>query len=136
VLCVGASHAFGGTGPALKALVQVVPASGRLLFGDGSWTGTPSSAAMGIFGDEVLPLPELLEASRAAGWRLIHMSTAEQREWDDFESTFRAGRQEWLLAHGDDPRAAEVREWLDAGEREYVQSYRGVLGFAYLVLAR
>jgi len=62
-------------------------------------------------------------------------STADQREWDDFESTFRAGRQEWLLAHGDDPRAAEVRDWLDTRERQYVQAYRGILGFAYLVLA-
>ena len=73
--------------------------------------------------------------ARAAGWRLIHMSTADQREWDDFESTFRAGRQGWLLAHGDDPRAAEVRDWLDARERQYIGTYRGILGFAYLILA-
>jgi ubiquinone/menaquinone biosynthesis C-methylase UbiE len=132
-LCIGSSHAFGGARPALKALAQVVPAGGRLLFGEGCWGGTPSPAAMEIFG-EVLPLPQLLEECRSAGWRLLHLSTADQREWDDFESTFRAGRQEWLLTHGDDPRAAEVRDWLDAREREYVQAYRGVLGFAYLVL--
>jgi hypothetical protein len=58
-----------------------------------------------------------------------------QLEWDDFESTFRAGRQEWLLAQAADPRAADVRDWLDARERQYVEVYRGVLGFAYLVLA-
>jgi hypothetical protein len=51
------------------------------------------------------------------------------------ESTFRAGRQEWLLAHGGDPRAQEVRDWLDTRERQYVEVYRGILGFAYLVLA-
>jgi SAM-dependent methyltransferase len=135
VLCVGASHAFGGTEPALKALAQVTAPGGRLLFGDGYWAGTPSPAAAAIFGEAVPSLPQLLEASRAAGWRVIHMSTADQREWDDFESTFRAGRQEWLLAHGDDPRAAEVRDWLDAREREYVEAYRGILGFAYLILA-
>ncbi len=135
VLCVGASHAFGGTGPALKALTQVIPAGGRLLFGDGYWASTPSPAAMGIFGEAVLSLPQLLEACRATGWRVIHMSTADQREWDDFESTFRAGTQEWLLTHSDDPRAAEVRDWLDTRERQYVEIYRGVLGFAYLILA-
>jgi hypothetical protein len=59
----------------------------------------------------------------------------DQRGWDDFESTFRAGRQEWLLAHPDDPRAAEIRDWLDQREREYVEIYRGVLGFVYLILA-
>lgn len=134
-LCVGASHAFGGTQAALTALTRVTAVGGRLLFGDGYWAGTPSPAATALFGDTVLSLPRLLEACRAAGWRVIHMSAADQREWDDFESTFRAGRQEWLLAHGDDPRAAEVRDWLDARERQYVEVYRGILGFAYLVLA-
>jgi cyclopropane fatty-acyl-phospholipid synthase-like methyltransferase len=134
-LCVGASHAFGGTEPALKALTQVTAPAGRLLFGDGYWASTPSPAAITIFGEAVPSLPQLLEACRAAGWRVIHMSAADQREWDDFESTFRAGRQEWLLAHSDDPRAAEVRDWLDARERQYVEAYRGILGFAYLVLA-
>jgi cyclopropane fatty-acyl-phospholipid synthase-like methyltransferase len=135
VLCLGASHAFGGTERALSVLAAKVPAGGRLLYGDGCWENPPTPAATGIFGDEVLPLPGLLEACRAAGWRVIHLSTADQREWDDFESTFRAGRQEWLIGHGDDPRAAEVRDWLDTREREYVEVYRRVLGFAYLVLA-
>jgi cyclopropane fatty-acyl-phospholipid synthase-like methyltransferase len=135
VLCLGASHAFGGTGRALTALAATVPAGGRLLYGDGCWENPPAAAATEIFGDEVLPLPGLLEACRAAGWRVIHLSTADQREWDDFESTFRAGRQEWLAGHGGDPRAAEVRDWLDTRERQYVEVYRQVLGFAYLVLA-
>jgi SAM-dependent methyltransferase len=135
VLCIGSSHAFGGTEAALQALALVVPRGGRLLFGDGYWAGTPSPEAAEMFGEQIRPLPELLEICRAQGWRVIHMSTADQREWDDFESTFRAGRQEWLLSHGDDPRAAQVRDWLDTRERQYVQVYRGVLGFAYLVLA-
>jgi cyclopropane fatty-acyl-phospholipid synthase-like methyltransferase len=135
VLCVGAAHAFGGAGPALAALAQVVPPGGRLLFGDGYWEGVPSAAATEIFGEQLLPLSQFLEECRTAGWRVIHLSTADQREWDDFESTFRAGRQEWLLAHGDDPRAAEVRDWLDTRERQYAGVYRQVLGFAYLILA-
>jgi cyclopropane fatty-acyl-phospholipid synthase-like methyltransferase len=134
VLCVGAAHAFGGTGPALAALAQVVPPGGRLLFGDAYWEGVPSAAAIEIFG-EMLRLPQFLEECRAAGWRVIHLSTADQREWDDFESTFRAGRQEWLLAHDDDPRAPGVRDWLDTREREYAGVYRQVLGFVYLILA-
>lgn len=135
VLCAGASHAWGGTTPALNALAGVVSAGSRLLFGDGYWETAPSAAATEMFGEEVLPLAGLLEACRSAGWRVIHMSVASQLEWDDFESTFRAGRQEWLLAHAGDPRAAGLRDWLDARERQYFEVYRGVLGFAYLVLA-
>jgi cyclopropane fatty-acyl-phospholipid synthase-like methyltransferase len=135
-VCVGASHAFGGTSAALTALASIVPAGGRLLFGDAFWEREPSEAALAIFGDSLLPLAGLLEACRSAGWRVIHLSTADQREWDDFESTFRAGRQEWLLAHPGHPRADEIRDWLDQREDEYVGVYRGVVGLAYMVLAR
>lgn len=132
-LCIGASHAFGGTRQALAALAGVTD---RLLYGEGCWSAEPTPAAKEIFGDEVLPLPDLLEACRDTGWRVLHLSTADQREWDDFESTSRAGRLRWLLANPDDPRAVETREWLDTREREYVTAYRRVLGFAYLVLVK
>jgi SAM-dependent methyltransferase len=135
VLCLGASHAFGDARRALTTLAGLVPPGGRLLYGDGFWERPPTAAATEMFGDDLLPLPGLLGACRAAGWRVIHLSTADQREWDDFESTWRAGRQEWLIGHGGDPRAAEVRDWLDTRERGYVEVYRQVLGFAYLVLA-
>ncbi|MFR9775088.1 SAM-dependent methyltransferase [Micromonospora sp. MS34] len=136
VLCVGAAHAFGGTVGALDALAGVVRPGGRLLFGDACWEAAPGGAAVRIFGDAVLPLAELVEQVRVAGWRVLHLSTADLREWDDFESTWRAGRQEWLLEHPEDSRAAEVRGELDVRLREYVGAYRGVLGMAYLVLGR
>ena len=64
VLCVGASHALGGTTSALDALAGVVPAGGRLLFGDGYWETAPLAAATEMFGEQVLPLAGLLEACR------------------------------------------------------------------------
>jgi len=135
VLCTGAAHAFGGTADALRSLADVVPAGGRLLYGDAIWSRPPSPEAVGLLGEGISSLTELLDAARASGWRVIHVSEADQREWDDFESTFRAGRQEWLLANEGHPRAADIREWLDDRERGYVTVYRGILGFAYVVLA-
>ena len=86
--------------------------------------------------EEVESLTDLLEHVHASGWRVLHLSTADQREWDDFESTWRAARQEWLIRHGDDDRAPEVRSRLDAQLDAYVRTYRGVLQFCYLVLGR
>jgi hypothetical protein len=83
-----------------------------------------------------MPLADLVEHARSLGWRVLHVSTADQREWDDFESTWLAGRQEWLLHHPEDPRAAGLRDELDARLCEYVGVYRGVLGLAYFVLGR
>lgn len=136
VLCIGAAHAFGGSVAALEALAGMVTPGGRVLFGDGCWEVTPTAAAAAIFGTEVLPLGDLIEQALASGWRLLHFSTADQREWDEFESSWSAGRQEWLLAHPDDPRSTEVRDQLDSRLRDYVSGYRGVLGFGYFVLAR
>lgn len=134
-LCIGSSHALGGTRAMLSSLAEIVP-SGRVLIGDGCWETTPTPAAQDIFGDDVLPLADLVTACGETGWQVLHMSTADQREWDDFESRHRAGVREWLLANPDDPRAAEVKEREDAREHEYLTVYRGVLSFAYLVLAR
>ncbi|SEF22286.1 Cyclopropane fatty-acyl-phospholipid synthase [Amycolatopsis pretoriensis] len=134
--CIGSAHIFGSTKAALARLTQVVLPSGRLLYGDGFWATPPDDAAREIFGPDTLTLPELLDAATAAGWRVRHLSTADQLEWDDFESTSRAGWEEWLAAHPDDPRAGEIGAWLDRRLREYVGVYRGVLGLAYLVLTR
>lgn len=134
--CIGAAHIFGSATAALEALARVVLPSGRLLYGDGFWAVPPGAAALDIFGPDLLTLPDLLDAANAAGWRVLHVSTAGPLEWDDFESTSRAGWEEWLAAHPDDPRAGGVRDWLDRRLREYVRDYRGVLGFTYLVLGR
>ena len=100
----------------LDRLAEIVP-RGRVLVGDGCWPAPPTPAAHTIFGDDVLPLAELAPACADAGWQVLHLSTAAQREWDDFESRHRAGPREWLLANADDPRAAEVRERPGAGTR-------------------
>jgi cyclopropane fatty-acyl-phospholipid synthase-like methyltransferase len=136
VLCIGASQAWGGAAQALEALTGLVRPGGRLLFGDGCWEKPPTGAAMAMFGDSVMPLADLVALATGTGWSVLALSTADQREWDDFESTWRLGRQEWLLAQDDaaasEPMATEVERQL----MEYVGVYRAVLGFAYLVLAR
>jgi SAM-dependent methyltransferase len=136
VMCIGASHAWGGTAQALRHLLDVVRPGGRLLFGDGCWDHPPTAAASQLFGDDVLSLSTLADEATHSGWRVLHLSSADQREWDDFESTWRAGPEGWLVSNPDDRRAREVRAGLDQRLREYLTMYRGVLGFVYLVLAR
>jgi cyclopropane fatty-acyl-phospholipid synthase-like methyltransferase len=136
VLCIGATHAWGGTRPALEALAGSVKPDGRLLFGDGFWQREPGKEAVAIFGEEVVPLPDLVRLAHSAGWRVLHLSEADQLEWDDFESSWRLGRHQWLAANPDAAEALKLREELDEGVLEYLDVYRGVLGFCYLVLAR
>lgn len=133
LVCIGAAHAWGGTAPALRALRQLARPGARMLFGDGCWEAPPTQAAAEIF-DDVLALTEIVTHAHAAGWRILHLDTADQREWDEFEAAWRLGREAWLAAHPGDSRADSVRAELDARALEYVRDYRGVLGFCYLVL--
>lgn len=119
-LCVGAAHAFGGFNPALRALSTIVPAQGRVLIGEGYWAGEPIPEAVELFGDAVPgSIQELRETCTTNGWRIDHLSTAGLHEWDEFEAAWRAGA---------DAETAEQRK------AEYELVYRGVLGFAYLIL--
>jgi len=136
VICIGASHALGGTAPALRALSTLVTPGGRLLFGDACWVSEPTTEALAIFGQDVVRLAEVIEHALGAGWRVLSLTTADQREWDDFESSWRLGREQWLLTNPTAPSAPEVRQQLDGRLREYVTEYRGVLAFCYLVLTR
>ena len=136
VLCIGSAHAWGSSAAALRRLRGVVRPGGRLLFGDGCWEQPPSPAAAALFGEGVLSLAGLVDEVMETGWHLLHLSTADQHEWDDFESTWKAGREDWLSTNPRDPRAGEVRAKLANQWTEYLGVYRGALGFAYLVLAR
>lgn len=137
-ICIGSSHALGGSRAMLARLAELVPAGrgGRVLVGEMCWEREPTEMARGMFGEEVPMLVDLVAMCRETGWEVLHLSTADQWEWDDFESRHRAGRREWLLVHPNDPRAQEIREQEDKREREYLKGYRGVLGFVYLVMGR
>jgi SAM-dependent methyltransferase len=134
-ICIGAAHAWGGAANALRALHPVIRDGGRLLFADGCWERPPTEDAAALFGHEVLVLDDLVGNALAAGWRVLHLSTADQREWDEFETRWRLGREEWLHANRNAIDAENVRAELDLRLMEYVRAYRGVLGFCYLVLA-
>lgn len=134
-VCLGSSHTLGGTRAMLSRLAEIVP-RGRVLVGDMFWEKSPTEEAKAMFGDEALPLADLVALCREAGWEVLYLTTADQREWDDFESRHRAGPREWLLDNADDPRAADVREDMNKREREYLTVYRGIVGYAFLVLGR
>ena len=73
---------------------------------------------------------------RETGWQILHLSVADQREWDDFESSHRKGLREWTVQNPDDTRVEGIRKELNEREDGYLGVYRGVMGFAYLILTR
>jgi SAM-dependent methyltransferase len=136
-ICVGASHAWGGTADALDALRAMVRPGGRILLGEGFWLRAPTDAAMAALGgdpEEFGSLADLVDLAVAHGLRPLAVSQASTDEWDAFESGYALARERWLLAHPDDPQAQRIRAEADEHRRRWLRGYRGVLGFAYLTL--
>lgn len=126
-ICVGASHAWGGREPALRALRDVTAPGGRLLYGDGFWRKEPSTAAIGIFGEQPT-LDRLVADTVAAGWRPLYVGESTLGEMDLWESDWLAGLE---LASSEQARALA-----DERRGQYFGVYRGILGFAWLILLR
>lgn len=138
LLCVGSSHALGGTEPALVALRRMLRQDGRALFGEGFWTTPPTAAALAALGaarDDLTDLAGLIARAEAAGLRALSVDTATQDEWDDFHALSLAGLQDIVRAQPDGPGADAVQRRVQQRRADYEEGYRGVLGFAYLVLA-
>jgi len=139
VICVGASHAFGGPRAALTALIQHVRPGGRLFFGEGLWNPQVKVAQPDLVWADLFDLPDLaalVDLAVTTGYRSLFTETATPAELDDFESRYLADSEEWLLAYPKHPRASEVRAVADEHRRRWLHGYRGAFGFAYLTLGR
>jgi len=134
VLCIGADHVWGDQGDALAALHPLVRPGGVLLFGTGYWQHPPTveqAAGLGATPDELPDLPTLVDRCTVAGFRPLDLQTADESEWNAFESGYLADLEEYVMTH---PSAAEQREQADKHRTGWLRGYRGVLGFAYLTL--
>jgi len=134
VMCIGAAHAWGGTATALARLRDRTVPKGLLLFGDGFWTRSPSRRLLETFGAQEGSLEAIADRAKAAGWRVVHADTADQSEWDSFEESSYRGLERFARRAPDHPLANAAREMAVRRRKEYYDGYRGVLGFAYLIL--
>lgn len=136
VINIGASHAFGDTTAALRALRSLVRPGGRLLFGEAYWRPDANVDSGLVWTDmrQLPDLPELVDLAVAEGYRPLYIEASNPDEMDAFESGFSADQEEWLVAHAEHPDAASVRAAADEHRTRWLRGYRGAFGFAYLTL--
>ncbi|MDX6314358.1 MAG: hypothetical protein QOF44_3822 [Streptomyces sp.] len=146
VLCLGASHALSDAQPphhttaALKALRRLVAPGGRVLLGEGFWRRTPTAAQLAVMWpdasvEEFHDLAGLTDLAVEAGFRPVWIETANDDEWEEFESGYQSDLEEWLATHPGHPLAAETRDRVDKHRTAWLRGYHGALGLAYLTLA-
>jgi len=137
VLCVGATHAFGGLGPTLAAVRRHLRPGGRVLLGDGFWETEPDPEALAALGAGPGELPrigEVLDTVREHGFEpgFGHISTAA--EWDDYEWSWTGALAGWALTEASAGDREEALEIARSHRRDWLTGYRGQLGFVSVVL--
>jgi SAM-dependent methyltransferase len=137
VLSIGATHAFGGFGPTLDAVRKHLRPGGRVLLGEGYWEGTPTQGALDILGAELGELPgigglvtEAVHHGFEPGY--AHLSSAA--EWDRYEWSWTGALAGWALREAAPQDREQALDLAREHRRQYLEGYRGQLGFATLVL--
>ncbi|MFL6175473.1 MAG: SAM-dependent methyltransferase [Ornithinibacter sp.] len=138
VLVVGVSHVFGGPAGTLDAVRGHLAPGGRVLFGDATWDIPPTDAALAALeatADEFPDLAGLVALSAEHGYEVVHGHVSTLEEWDEYEWSWTGSLADWALAEGRNPGdRAEALAAARAHRAAWLDGYRGVLGFATLVL--
>ncbi|EST37151.1 hypothetical protein N566_14520 [Streptomycetaceae bacterium MP113-05] len=132
VLCVGATHAFGGLLPTLDAARRQLAPGGNVVVGEGFWEREPDRRTLdvGFTADEYTDLATTVDRVTAAGWTPAYAHTSTLEEWDDYEWSWTGSLAEWAL----DNDAEAALEAATQHRDEWLRGYRGTLGFVTLVL--
>ena len=138
VLCIGASHAFGGLNGTLDALRRHMLPGGRALVGETIWEMQPSAAAQEALdaGPDAFPtLAELVPTFERYGFEVGYAHVSSAQEWDDYEWSWTGSLVAW--AQRGAVSAADREQALAAARahrRNWIEGYRGELGFVTAVL--
>jgi SAM-dependent methyltransferase len=137
VLCIGATHAYGGLGPTLAAVRRHLVPGGRVLLGEGFWDGEPTPEALAGLGAEPgeLPdLPGLVAEARRQGYEpgYGHVSSAD--EWDHYEWSWTGALTGWALSQEPGAERDGALDAARAHRDQWLAGYRGQLGFLTVVL--
>ncbi|MEV5278757.1 class I SAM-dependent methyltransferase [Streptomyces sp. NPDC051994] len=136
VLCIGATHAFGGLLPTLEAARRHLAPGGSVLVGEGFLDGEVNETMReaGFASDEYPDLAGTFDQVTGAGWVPVNAHVSSQEEWDAYEFSWTGSLASWALDHPEHPDAAEALKVADEHRTGYVRGYRGVLGFVTLEL--
>lgn len=138
VMCVGATHVFGGLDQTLDALTPL--ADEHLLIGEGFWEEPPSEEALlGLGGgtvDEFTDLLGTLAAAEQRSLRVVHTEISTQEQWDTYEQSWCDALEEYATENPSDPDAEAFSAIANQHRTGYLEGYRGVLGFVLILLER
>ncbi|MEV4103070.1 class I SAM-dependent methyltransferase [Nonomuraea sp. NPDC049649] len=138
VLCVGATHAFGGLRATAEHVRRYLKPNGLALIGEGFWEREPTPDALTRLGaspSDFFDLPGTVALAESCGFDTVYAYTSDLSEWDDYEWSWTGTLLRWANEHPG-PDADTVRAAAREHRDMWLHGYRGVLGFVTLLLQR
>lgn len=134
-LCIGASFAFDGLVPTVRALAEAVPSRRLIAVGEPYWREwpLPEGFAPPVGEEDFLPLAETVERFESAGVEVVSLLASTEDDWDRYESQKWLALEEWLAANPDHPQADEFRERGRRERERHLRWKRALLGWAIFV---
>jgi SAM-dependent methyltransferase len=137
VLCVGASHVFGGLTGMLPALRRHLVPGGTVIVGDTVWDVPPSPRALEALEATADDFPDaagLLAAARDQGLEPSYGHFSTLAEWDEYEWSWTGSLTQWALTEAPATQRHEVLRIAADHRTAWLDGYRGELGFVTVVL--
>lgn len=138
-MCIGSTHIWGGMGPTLDRLAELVAPGGHVLLGELYWRSPPTQAFLERLGAPREAFGDLATTAwsgERSGLTFLRGQTSSEAEWDAYEGLYHQAIESWLREHPDDPDRVEMRERFRAVRDRYWGGGRDHLGFALLLYRR
>ena len=133
-MALGASQIWGSVPEALAALAAATGDTGRVLFGERYWKTTVVPPEFAREWPEIQSEYEILAAARNEGYDLAWVWHAPVEEWDRYESGIWHNCLIWVQDHPDDPRSADILDYLRTIQEEYLAFGREHIGWGLYLL--
>ncbi len=139
-VAMGATGIVGDQATTVAFLASIVSSGGRVVFGDGVWTGEPPASGLAAFGMARNELADgvdgLVALGRAVGLEPIEADLVSVEEWDAYESAYAGAAEAWAAAQPDDPDAGAFLARAAGMRSSFASWRRASMGFAIAVMRR
>jgi SAM-dependent methyltransferase len=137
--CIGATWIGDGVAGTVELLRRSLAPGGMMLIGEPYWrVDSPDKTIIegcNVAGvDDLLGLPELLEAFGELDCDVVEMVLADQESWDRYTAPQWLNIRRWLDANPEDELYDELRAQLTTGPARFARYRREYLGWGVFVL--
>jgi SAM-dependent methyltransferase len=137
MLCMAASHAYGGFRPLLREARRMLCPGGLLLAAEGFWMRPPDPEYLALLEatlDELTTHEGNQTVALEEGFTVRHSEVASVEEWDDYEGRYAAAVERFVAEHPDDPDASAMRDRIRRWRDGYTRWGRDTLGMGFYLL--